>query len=198
MARFFADTADNYGNNSGKSTFFTLKNDKETARVRFMYNGMGNVEGYSVHEVTVGDKRRYVNCIREYTDPKSVCPLCAAGNFQKAKLFVPLYDVDTQEVKLWERGKRFFGDLGSLCSRYSSADTPLVSHIFEIERRGKPKDTSTTYGIYEIDKDKVTLEDLPEVPEVLGTLILDKSAEEMNYFLERGEFPEGGVRRRET
>ena len=28
-----------------------------------------------------------------------------------------------------------------------------------------------------------------EIPEVLGTIVLDKSAEEMEYFLDYGEFP---------
>jgi len=191
MARFTESNAENYGTN-GRSSFFQLKNDKDTARVRFMYNDMQDVFGYAVHEVEVDGKRRYVNCIREYTDPKNVCPLCAANKTQIAKVFVPLYDVDEKEVKIWERGKKYLGTLSSICSRYSSADTPLCSHVFEIERNGKPRDTTTTYKEYEIKKDDTTLEDLPEVPDVLGTIILDKSAEEMAYYVEKGRFPEVG------
>lgn len=190
MGRFSEQDAENYGN-SNNSSFFTLKNDKDTARVRFMYNSMQDVFGYAVHEIQLGDKRRYVNCLRDYTDPKDVCPLCAAGNVQKAKVYVPLYDVDEQAVKIWERGKKYLSSLSSLCSRYSSADTPLVSHVFEIERNGKPKDTQTTYREFEIKKDDTTLADLPEVPEVLGSIVLDKSADELRYFLEHREFPEG-------
>ena len=51
----------------------------------------------------------------------------------------------------------------------------------------------------------VTLEDLPEVPNPLGGLVLDKSAEDMDFYLESGYFPPDGddedeqpVRRRES
>jgi hypothetical protein len=52
-----------------------------------------------------------------------------------------------------------------------------------------------------VDKDDTTLEDLPELPEILGGLVLDKNADEMNYYLDNGEFPsedEEPTRRRET
>ena len=92
----------------------------------------------------------------------------------------------------------------SICSRYSNSDTPFCSHTFDIERSGKKGDTSTTYEIYPADKDNTTLEDLPEVPNPLGGLVLDKSAEDMDAFLETGYFPpeddedETPVRRRES
>lgn len=196
MARFFENDADNYGNNN-RSSFFQLKNDKDTARVRFMYNSMQDVFGYAVHEVEVDGKRRYVNCIREYNEPKDACPFCAANKTQIAKVFVPLYDVDEQAVKVWERGKRYLGTLSSLCARYSSSDTPLVSNIFEIERNGEPKSTNTTYREYLVKNDNTRLEDLPEVPEVLGSIVLDKSAEEMQYYLNKGSFPNGDTSSRQ-
>lgn len=188
MGRFGANEVDNYGGNGG-SSFFTLKNDKDTARVRFMYNGMEDVVGYAVHEVEVDGKRRYVNCLREYNEPKSKCPLCASNNFQRAKLYVPLYDIDENEVKIWERGKNFFSKISSVCARYASGNTPLVSHTFDIERNGKKGDTQTTYEIYETGCDETTLEDLPEVPDVLGSIILDKSADDLDFYLSEGYFP---------
>lgn len=188
MARFGVNDADNYGG-SGGSSFFSLKNDGDTARVRFMYNGMEDVEGFAVHEVEIDGKRRYVNCLRSYNEPKSKCPMCAANNFQKAKLYIPLYDIDEDEVKIWERGKNFFQKMASVCARYASGNVPLVGHTFDIERHGKKGDTSTTYEIYETGSDETRLEDLPEKPEVLGTIILDKTAEDMEYYLEEGYFP---------
>lgn len=196
MARFFEGDADNYGNNN-RSSFFQLKNDKETARVRFMYNSMQDVFGYAVHEVEVDGKRRYVNCIREYNEPKEACPFCAANKTQIAKVFVPLYDVDEQAVKVWERGKRYLGTLSSLCSRYSGADKPLVSNVFEIERNGEPKSTNTTYREYLVTSDDTRLEDLPEIPDVLGTIVLDKSADEMQRYLSRGSFDSGDSAKRQ-
>lgn len=188
MARFSANDVDNYGG-SGGSSFFALKNDGDVARVRFMYNSAEDVVGYAVHEAEVDGKRRYINCLRTYSEPKSNCPFCAANSFQRAKLYIPLYDIDENEVKIWERGKNFFGKVSSICARYASGETPLVSHTFDIERHGKPKDTSTTYEIYETGCDNTTLEDLPEMPEILGTIVLDKSFEDMEYYLDNECFP---------
>jgi hypothetical protein len=183
MAQFNAHEADNYGGNGGGS-FFGLRDDKDTAVVRFCYNTLEDIHGYSVHEVEVDGKKRYVNCLRNYNDPVDVCPLCANRYKLSARLFVQLYDVEADEVKVWDRGKNFFTKLSSLCSRYN----PLVATEFEIERNGKRGDQKTTYETYALETDDTTLEDLPEVPELLGTLILDKTAEEMEYFLDNGVF----------
>lgn len=185
MGRFKADEVDNYGGNGGTG-FFSLKDDKDVARVRFMYNGINDVEGYAVHEVDVDGRKRYVNCLRNYNDPVDSCPFCAAKKFQVAKLFIPLFDVDEERIKVWERGKKFFSKISSICARYSD----LVSHIFEIERNGKRGSTQTTYEIYEVEQDDTQLEDLPELPEIIGGFVLDKTADEMEYYLENGEFPE--------
>lgn len=185
MARFSAKDADNYGGQGGGG-FFSLKDDKDTAVVRFMYNTLDDVEGYAVHEIEVDGKKRYVNCLRDYNEPVENCPLCAARMKVLAKLFVHVYDVDSEEVKIWDRGKTFFSKLSSLCNRYN----PLVSTPFEIERNGKKNSTSTTYETYAMETDDVTLEDLPEVPELLGNFILDKSYEELEFFLQNGYFEE--------
>lgn len=199
MGRFGANEVDNYGG-SGGSSFFTLKDDGDVARVRFMYNSMEDVIGYAVHEVEIDGKKRYVNCLRSYNEPKSKCPFCAANSFQRAKLYIPVYDIDEDEVKIWERGKNFFAKMSALCARYSNANTPLVSHTFDVERHGKKGDTGTVYEIYETGSDDTTLEDLPEIPEVLGTIILDKTADDMEYYLDNECFPnnDGAPQRSES
>lgn len=184
MAKFSANEADNYGG-QGNGSFFGLKNDKDTAVVRFMYNTLEDIEGYAVHEIELDGKKRYVNCLREYNEPLDNCPLCAARYKVLAKLFVMVYDVDADEVKVWDRGKTFLSKLSSLCARYN----PLVATPFEIERNGKKGDTNTTYETYAMQTDEITLEDLPELPELLGTLILDKTVDELNFFLDYGDFP---------
>lgn len=189
MGRFSADQADNYGGSGGHG-FFSLQNDKDVAQVRFMYNDMSDVCGYAVHQITINDKKRYVNCIREYNEPISKCPFCEARMAQQAKLFIPLYDIESDTVKIWERGKKFFGTISSICSRYAGNGASLVNHIFEIERSGKKGDTSTTYNCFEIQKDNTVLDDLPELPEIIGGLVLDKSADEMYYYLDEGVFPD--------
>ena len=186
MGRFNYQDSDNYGNSS--SNFFSLKDDGDIARVRFMYNDLNDVTGYAVHEVEVDGNKRYVNCLRNYNEPKSKCPCCANDYMQRAKLYVPLYNVDTKEVQLWERGKKFLGKLQSICTRYARQDSPLVNHVFEIERHGKKGDTQTTYEIYEVGSDGTTLQDLPEVIEPLGNVILDKSYDELDSYVRTGSF----------
>ena len=106
----------------------------------------------------------------------------------QVKLFIPLYNIDEDQVQTWDRGKKMFEKMSSLCSRYASKDN-LVQHVFEIERHGKPKDTATTYEIYEVEKDDTQLEDFEDMPKILGGLVLDKTAEDMEYYLEEGQFP---------
>ncbi len=185
MAEFNINEIDNYGGQGGGG-FFSLKNDKDVAIVRFMYNTIEDIPGYAVHEAQVNGKKRYINCLREYNQPVDDCPMCAARYRVIAKLFIILFDEETKEVKIWDRGKTFYSKISSLAARYN----PLVSTPFEIERNGKKGDTKTTYETYALDTDDVTLEDLPEVPELLGTLILDKSYEELEFFLENGYFEE--------
>lgn len=203
MARFNANEIDNYGT-SGSGSFFTLKNDKDVARVRILYDSAEDIEGYSVHRVQVGDKERYVNCLREYNEPLEKCPFCAAKKNVQAKLFVPLFNEDKGEFQFWERGKTFYSQLSGLCGRYKN----IVSRTFDIERNGKPKDTKTTYQFYPVDDpDGTTVQDIlddlhyEEMPTPLGSIILEKTAEEMQEYLDTGAFPSEGeapVRRRSS
>ena len=197
MARFKHDEVEHYGG-SGGAGYFSLKNDKDVAKVRFMYNSVDDVEGYAVHTVEVDGKKRYVNCLRDYNQPLDVCPFCREKMFQTAKLFIPIYNVDQKKVQVWERGKKFFSKISSICARYPD----VVSHTFEIERNGAKGETTTTYEIYEVGRDDTTLDDLPEALDPIGSVILDKSAEDMEYFIESGTFPpeedEMPVRRRQS
>ena len=185
MARFTADNVDKYGGQGGAG-FFQLKNDKDVALVRFLYDSADDVEGYAVHEVEIDGKKRYVNCIREYNQPIDDCPFCRERKPQFAKLWIPLFNEDEGKVQVWERGKKFFSKISGICARTKGS---IVQHTFEIERNGKAGDQQTTYEIYPTsDVDDVTLDDY-EMPQILGGLVLDKTAEDMEYFLEEGAFP---------
>lgn len=187
MARFGAGDYENYGGQGGGG-FFGIAGDKETKQVRFLYNTVDDIEGMSVHKVEVNGKDRYVNCLREYNQPVEDCPFCREHMTPQARLFIPLYNIDEDTNQIWDRGKTMFPILTSQCTRYSKKGN-IVNNIFEIERNGKPKDKKTTYQIYQVDEDDTELEDLPEVPKILGGLVLDKTAEDMEYYLENGEFP---------
>lgn len=184
MPRITEDQAQNY-QSSLNGEWFSLKNDKDVARVQFMIDQYEDIDVFACHKVKVGDKERYVDCLRAYDEPIDNCPLCAAGVPVKPVRFVIMYQHDDKKVKIWERGKNFIAKLQSLCNRYS----PLSQYVFEIERVGKAGSKDTRYEIYPMDR--VEPADLTEVerPELLGGLILEKTAEEMEQFLDTGSFP---------
>lgn len=195
MAKFGVNDADKYGGQGGGG-YFSLKNDKDVARVRFLFDSIDDVDGISVHEVAIDGKKRYVNCLREYGQPLDSCPFCQAKMFTQVKYFIPLYNIDEDKVQTWERGKKFGQKLSSLCARYPH----LVSHVFEIERNGVANDTQTTYEIYETGSDNTTLDSF-EIPDALGGVVLDKTPDDMTCYLNAGYFPDANsqpVARRST
>lgn len=157
MARFNMQESDNYG--AMKNNYFGLKDNGDTGVIRFLYNDINDVEGVATHEIQVGDKKIDVECLRAYNEPLHKCPLCEAGYKVNAKLFIPVYDVNSKESKIWTRGRTFFQKLSSLCSRYN----PLVATPFEVERVGKKGDTNTTYETYPMKSDDARVEDFPEI-----------------------------------
>jgi hypothetical protein len=188
MARFSFEDVEHYQSKGNGAGFFKLVNDKDVATIRLLYNNADDIEGFSCHSVEIGDKFRYVNCLRTYRDPIDDCPLCKSGNKAQAKLFIPLYNEDAQEVQVWERGSKFFAKVSGVCTRYGKK--PIVSQTFEVERSGKPKDTSTDYNFYRTDDeaDDKTLDDF-EMPKILGGIVIDATADDMEYYLDNGEFP---------
>lgn len=191
MARFDVSQVDNY-KPAGAGSYFSLANDGDYAKVRLMYNDMKDVELFSVHEVEVNGQTYWVNCLREYDQPVDNCPLCAAGNKIQVKMWVPLYLEDTKEVKIWERGRTFVSKLQSAERRFN----PLVSNVFEIERNGKKGDQNTTYELIHISQDNKQLQDLPELPQIVGTVVKELTFEQLQEFLETGKLP--GVESKET
>jgi len=185
MGRINPNEMEQYSS-GGNSEFFSLPNDKDMATVRFMYETFEDVDTYAVHQIDVNGKNRYVNCLRDHTQSVDECPLCSAKYPIIAKMFVSLYDVNEDKVKIWDRGRSFKDTILGLCNRYN----PLVSTPFEIERQGKKGDTGTKYMPYPLQSDDTMLADLPEKADPLGTIILDKSYDELCDYLDTGSFPQ--------
>lgn len=187
MARISFEESEKHFSQSS-SEWFSLKNDGDTARVQFMLNSIEDIPIFSVHKVQVGDKERYVDCLRSVSDPIDKCPLCASGIAAKPVKYIVMYDHADQVVKIWERGKQFISKLQGLINRYN----PLSNYVFEIERHGKAGDRETKYEIYAMDGvEAYDLTDV-EMPDFEGGLILQKTAEEMDIYLTSGSFPDNG------
>lgn len=186
-----------------KTKFFSLKADGDVAKVRFCHLGLEDVEAVTLHIVkdSAGNQRK-VACLRNYNDPIDTCPFCkyAIEHAQdtnklpiqpvQLRFFLSLaqyYTDGHMEKKIWERGKNFKREIISLTQRYN----PLYTQLFEIERQGAPGDTSTKYGIFPIPS---TPQEYPlkksdiENESVVGGVIFEKTAEEMNDFIRNGKF----------
>ena len=173
-----------------KFEFFKLENNLDTCRIRFMYGPGESFEALSVHEIYTGEfqkKKKYVSCLREPGQPASVCPLCLKGYKQHIKFYIPCYDVDNNKVLLWERGKMYEPFLKGIIAQRQGR--PLVSAIFQIKRIGEPGSKNTNYLPEFISEDDTTLEMLPPRPNADGILVLNRTADEMQQFINTGVLP---------
>ena len=186
MARLNATEAKEMASRGTSSiNFFSLK-DRETMKIRFLYKDIEEVEGYSVHQITLPDgKKKNVSCLRASNEPVQNCPLCAIGNKPRARIYLNVVNEKTHELLVWERSAQFLDTLEGYIKRYGD----LRDYIFEVERKGTGLDTE--YVIYPLGQS--IIEDksvLPETPKILGTLLLDKSAKDIEYYINTGRFPE--------
>ena len=185
MAKFNpAADLDNY---ASTGSFFSLKNDGDFRTVRFMYNDVSGLDGYGLHRVKVNGYDRNVDCLREYNDPLNKCPLCEARYKVFPKFFVNLYDDETQEQLIWERGQNFYSQFADLCQGCN----PLVSYPVKIIRHGKKGDMETTYEFEVQEQDDFTLDDCPEPINPYDVSIIKASYDELLTFVQTGSLTTG-------
>ena len=202
MANVNFNDVDNYAQQGSKTGFFSLQNDKDSARVRFMFSSGADLEILTCHELMVGGNRRKVNCLKKsWNSPVDECPLCASGNRPSVKYYLPLYkyEVDPNtgavvggQLLIWERGASFKEEIQALISRFPN----LPSHVFDIIRQGAKSDMKTRYNIWPLSDQESAMYPCPPEKEVsnitkaLGTIVADRSAEEIQYAMQYGQFPD--------
>ena len=199
MAMITADQINYSDGNDFQVGFFSLKNDGDEAIVRIMCDSMADLEIMTVHPVTVGVSsfpNRQVNCLRDPRDPLEMCPLCAAGEKVKQKVFIRMlqYDPYTKEAKavVWDRVASVFAPkIKSFLDNYG----PLSHIMCKVIRHGTGKQTQ--YDIIpNINPMEFNEQNYPIVPDafadftVLGRMVMDKNAEEIMEFMRTGAFPE--------
>lgn len=164
----------------GGAGFFSLKNDKDCAKVRFLHTDQHSLDIVIVHQVEIGGKKRWVSCL---SDESHQCPLCKAGNQQVLKLFLQLEDLRDGKRKIWERGKTFIPTIIGMMNKYGD----LNNRVYEIERQGKAGDTSTKYQLYPLDRDNGSSEHTRE--ELIGPdkFVLELSYEELESLARGGQ-----------
>ena len=186
MSKFHVMDAEKYGGQGGGG-YFSLKNPGDSARVRIMYDRFEDIECYAVHQVVIGGKKRFVDCLRSYDEPVDMCPMCKAGIFTQVKIFIPLYCVDEDRIKVWERGKTYIPKLKALFEAYAK-ERSLAATVFKIT---KTEDELGKFS-FEIAAEytgSMEVEDFEDSPSpVYGGLVLQKTAAELEHYLEIGSF----------
>ena len=204
MAKMSFDTAvsnmNNEGNNNTNSVkLFSLKNDGDEAIVRIMHDSVNDFDILTTHPITVGGKYRSISCLREPRDPMDNCPLCKKGTKIQSRIFIHMIQyvtnaqgqIEAQPV-IWERSISYATKLKNDIDEYG----PLSNCIFKIRRNGKAGDMQTTYDMRLGNPAMYNEANYPKVTDafkdytVCGTLVLDKTYDEISAFLVNGSFPE--------
>lgn len=129
------------GQSQDRAKWFSIKEDRGTRRVRFLYNDLNDVYFDVVHEVKVNNRTTQIQCLNARGEDPNGCPFCSKGYYQKVVLYIPLLDVDTNEILIWTRSKTWLQQIQGLMAR----NNPLSGTVFEIMRIGAPRDMKTQY-----------------------------------------------------
>ena len=179
--------------------FFSIKNDGGEALVRILCDSLSDLDILTVHPVTIGQSafpNREVSCLRTPTEPLEKCPFCAAGEKVKQRVYIKMLQYDPQTHQptavVWNRpAGQYVPKLKSYIENYG----PLSQIMCKIIRHGSGLDT--TYDIipnvnpqqYTLDAYKLDVSDFEDF-KVLGRMVLDKNADEMNEYMRTGNFPQ--------
>lgn len=208
MAKISLEVAEQFQNtntnNTNQVSFFSLRDNGDEAVVRFMHDSTDDFEILTYHSVSVmtenGSSRDVkVGCARNLNESPDTCPLCAAGNKLNQKIFIRMlqYIPDGQggvkvQPVVWERSTQYALKLREYINNYG----PLSDIICKIIRHGAKGDLQTTYEIVpnlnkNVYPDEVYVKDTSVINsyQACGTIIGDKSADDMRIYLQTGQFP---------
>lgn len=146
----------------GGGKYFSLKNDKDFAVVRLMYNTLDEMSQdiFAVHNV---DKDKFECSRKNFSDPISVCPLCQSGDKPKAVVFLKMYNTETKEPVVWEKTFSWVKNtLNPQLNEFLSENLGknICEFPIKIVRNGATGDMKTTYNIFPKMPDGTTLESL--------------------------------------
>lgn len=123
MGRVSINNSGSYGTGNGNG-FFSLADDKDSAVVTFLYEDPDgqDMDYFVVHRAEIDGRERYVNCLAISEDGESIhpedCPLCEEGFPRVEKLFLQLYNENTDQVETWDRGRSYVSKIVTLINKY--------------------------------------------------------------------------------
>lgn len=193
-------TAPSGNSDTKESKFLKLADHGDKAHVRFLINTLEEIEIYTTHRAHVKTSMGKewdltVECLRSSGDqPVDACPFCEAGLKPKTELYMQLYDVDNNALKIWTRPTSFAERLRAAFAAVAnmSGGKPICSAIFEITRIGAKGSKQTEYTIYPVSIDNVTLDQIPVKPIDVHTSGCLRAVDwnGARYWQQHGDFPQ--------
>lgn len=171
---------------SSSADFFSISDDGQTAKVRFVHGDDKDLDIYVVHKVQLAGKDKYVACL---SPAKIACPFCAAGLKPAVRLFITLDDSRDGKRKIWDRGKTEIPNFLGLIGRYGRLD----SRPYDIQRHGKKGDKETKYQYFPLDPYPANTAEVKRDPILSENgFILKKTPDEMTAMLPSISAPGNG------
>lgn len=163
-----------------------LLDDKDSAKVKILVESQQDLINYikPIHKIKVGKYDNDVACLGED------CPICNAGYNKRPVLVLPLFNIETNQVEFWKRGRK---DIIKINALFEDGYDNLMDYTFKITRNGAKGSKDTTYTFNPLPKNEEVkdLESyLEDMPSIIGTsfkLILGLSPEQQVELLETGE-----------
>lgn len=173
-------TVDEFNKERGYDNYFTLRNDGDSADVVFLYRSTSDVLVADAHYIKSSDYTGYVHCCGRG------CPACGKGISVRNKLFVPLYNINTNRIEFWDRSMFFENQLQQdVFSKYPNPS----EFVFKITRHGQARDVNTSYEITAVGRNDVFPYDVilskfnTKVPDIYDRVIREFSAGTLNTML---------------
>ena len=189
MSRLNAQQAQSFPDNAGRTNFLSLQNDGDSAVVRFAYRSLGEVPIYLVHNIMKDGRNHQIGCLRtDYSQPNSVCPLCAAGEVPRKVVYFNLRNEQTGDMQIWQRSEnQFRKDITPYLEGYEGQihDVPFL-----IKRSGAKGDTSTKYAVIAQPVQPLPLDQFPDDIDVEEKgIIKNFSFDELQNYVNTGNLP---------
>lgn len=179
--------------------FFSLKNDKDFAYVRILHEKKSDFDIQVIHRIQINGKDRNVSCLRTSKDPIDVCPLCNKGEKVGVRFYVHLLQYSKDEAGKWKGEHKVFERSSKWIEKileYATTYQPLHETVFKVIRIGKSGDLKTDYSFMPIPNVSNEYEyfedDLEFAPVNETQIVLEKTADQLKYYLSYGKFPDEG------
>lgn len=188
---------DDVGSTSSEQINFFSLNDGEEAIVRFLDDSVSDFEILALHNIELDGKYRKVSCLRNPHDNIEKCPFCNAGYKITNRVFFKLihYHINGNQVnavpEVWDAPY----SIAKTLSKYVQDYGPLSDYLCKVTRQGTRLDTTyiispnlskSTYPDNIFVKDRSKFENYS----ALGRIVMEKSYNDMSYFVTNNKFPE--------